>query len=387
MSRYIKKAYQEFESYTPGEQRNDGVYIKLNTNESPYPPAPSVLAALSEEDLEALRLYPDPTGRILKEKLAALHGIEPEQVFLSNGSDDIINFAMMAFVDDDEQIAFPEITYSFYEVIAALHGVHVNRIPMTSGTDTDASETAACFDKIADGKGAGSEVHPADPLYINYRDYCGLNQNIVIPNPNAPTGTALSPDQIEEIVRTNPDHVVLIDEAYVDFGAESVIPLTARYDNLLVSRTFSKYAGFAGGRLGYAIGSAELIQDLMTIQYSTNPYNINRLSMKLAEATVDADAYYRANAQKIMATRARVTAALEEMGFTVIPSLANFIFARHESVSGRAIYEEMLKRFVLIRHFDNPAITDYNRISIGSDEQMDIFLDRLRDALESVTEA
>ena len=353
MSRFIKKRYRDFASYTPGEQRNDGTYIKLNTNESPYPPAPEVQDALLQTNSEAMRLYPDPTGKVLKEKLAALYEVQPENIFLSNGSDDILNFAMMAFVDTDEQIAFPEITYSFYEVIAALHDVKVNQIPMN------------------------------DDLSINAGDYCGLNQNIVIPNPNAPTGTALSPAEIEEIVRTNPDHVVLIDEAYVDFGAESVIPLTKKYHNLLVAHTFSKYASFAGGRLGFAVGSDELIQDLMTIQYSTNPYNINRLTMKLAEATVDADDYYRANAERIKKTRARIVTALEEMDFTVIPSLANFVFVKHARISGKTIYEEMLKRFVLIRHFDNPRITDYNRISIGSDEQMDLFLERLTEVLNA----
>ena len=374
MSRYMKKRYQGFASYTPGEQRNDGTYVKLNTNESPFPPAPKVLAALegmlpgsspdgSLSGFEALSLYPDPTGRTLKEKLAALHGVAPENIFLSNGSDDILNFAMMAFVDDDEAVAFPEITYSFNDVIADLHGVKVNLIPMRPDPH------------------AGSSDKTGDELFIDPADYCGLNQNIIIPNPNAPTGTVLTPGEIEEIIRTNPDHVVLIDEAYADFGAESVIPLTKKYDNLLVSHTFSKYASFAGGRLGYAVGSPGLIRDLMTIQYSTNPYNINRLTMTLAEATVDADAYYRANAEKIRATRARVTGELERMGFEVIPSLANFVFAKHQSIPGRTIYEEMLRRFVLIRHFDNPKITDYNRISIGSDEQMDIFLERLRDVL------
>ena len=353
MSRFIKNRYQGFASYTPGEQRNDGTYIKLNTNESPYPPAPEVQNALLLADPEAMRLYPDPTGKVLKDKLAALYDVQPENIFLSNGSDDILNFAMMAFVDEDEQIAFPEITYSFYEVIAALHDVRVNRIPVT------------------------------DNLMIDPADYCSLDQNIVIPNPNAPTGTALSAAEIEDIVRSNPDHVVLIDEAYVDFGAESVIPLTKDYDNLLVSHTFSKYASFAGGRLGFAVGSAGLIQDLMTIQYSTNPYNINRMTMKLAEATVDADAYYRANAERIKKTRVRITAALEEMGFSVIPSLANFVFAKHARISGKTIYEQMLKRFVLIRHFDDAKITDYNRISIGSDEQMDIFLERLTEVLNA----
>ena len=351
MSRYIKKDYKNFISYTPGEQKNDGSYIKLNTNESPYTPAPAVLNALSRADLEALRLYPNPTGRTLKEKLAVLYGVESDNIFLSNGSDDILNFAFMAFVDEDEAIAYPKISYSFYPVIARLHGINVNRVAM------------------------------ADGLMIDYRNFCGLGQNIVIPNPNAPTGQALTTGQIEEIVRTNPDHLVLIDEAYVDFGAESAIPLTKQYDNLLVSRTFSKYASFAGGRLGVAVGNAELIKDLASIQYATNPYNVNRLTMKLAEATVDSDAYYRANAEKIRATREHVTAALRKMGFSVLPSLANFVFVRHDKIDGRELYEELKKRYILVRHFDDPAISDYNRISIGSDEQMDALLKELAEII------
>lgn len=371
MSKFLKNAYENFVSYTPGEQRNDGDYIKLNTNESPYAPAPAVLDALTRADMEALRLYPDPTGKALKEKLAQLYDVAPENIFLSNGSDDILNFAFMAFVDDDEAIAFPEITYSFYPVIARLHGANVNKIPMSSsdslGNSIDTSDTGTA---------------PGSRLYVNYKDFCGLGQNIVIPNPNAPTGTTLSPAQIEEIVKTNPDNLVLIDEAYVDFGAESVIPLTKKYDNLLVSRTFSKYASFAGGRLGVAIGDAALIQDLTSIQYATNPYNVNRLSMKLAEAIVDNDDYYQANAAKIRATRERVTGELQAMGFEVLPSLANFVFVRTDAIEGGALYEELKRRFILVRHFDDPAISDYNRISIGSDEQMDALLKELKDILK-----
>ena len=351
MSRFMKKAFQDFDSYTPGEQKNDGSYCKLNTNESPFTPAPAVVQALADFDADMLRLYPDPTGRVLKEKLAAMHGVAPENIFLSNGSDDIINFAVLAFVDQDEEVVFPEISYSFYDVIAALHCVNVRRIPMAEG------------------------------FSIDPEDYCDLNQNIVIANPNAPTGLALSSDQIRRIAASNPDHLVLIDEAYVDFGAETVIPLISEYDNLLVSRTFSKYAGFAGGRLGYAIGSKDLISDLTTIQYSTNPYNINRISMRLAEAIVDSDDYYRVNAGRIAATRARVCEKLQSMGFEVIPSKANFVFVRHASVDGGTIYEELKKRFVLVRHFDKAPISDYIRVSIGSDRQMDLFINKLQEVL------
>jgi len=348
MSRFIREKYRNFESYTPGEQPKDTVYVKLNTNESPFPPAPEVMEAFKNFDCSKLRLYPDPTGRGLKKKLANSFGLEPENIFLSNGSDDILNFSFMAFNDDDDELLFPEISYSFYEVIAGLHGVNFHKVPLK------------------------------EDMSIDYRDYCGVEMNIAIPNPNAPTGIALPPAEIEEIVRTNPNHVVLIDEAYVDFGAESVVPLVKKYDNLIVSQTFSKSRSLAGGRLGFAVGNAELIDDLAKIQYSTNPYNVNMVTQVLGEASMDAGEYYRKNSEIIQENRNYTTKRLEEMGFSVLPSTANFVFARHEKISGDQIYQKLKENGVLVRHFTTEAIRDYNRITIGSREQMDVLFEKLQ---------
>lgn len=351
MSRLIRKRYERFAAYTPGEQPKDMEYVKLNTNESPYPPAPEVVSALRPEDLERLRLYPDPTGGALKRKLAALYGVEPDNIFISNGSDDILNFACMAFCDEDETLAFPDITYSFYEVIAGLHAAAFTPIPLR------------------------------EDMTVDYRQYCGIGKNIFLPNPNAPTGIALPVEEIEQIVKSNPDHLVLIDEAYVDFGAQSCVPLISRYDNLLVCMTYSKSRSFAGGRLGFAIANAALIQDLETIKDSTNPYSVNSLTMYLAEKALDQQAYYTKNAQAIQENRAYTTDALEKLGFTVLPSQANFVFARHKTAGGGYLYEKLKENGVLVRHFNAPRIRDFNRITIGSREQMDILLDTLRKIL------
>ena len=354
MSRFLKERLQGFVSYTPGEQPRDKQYVKLNTNESPYPPAPGVLKALGEADYRDLRLYPDPTGKALKEAVAGLYDIEPEQVFLSNGSDDILNFSFMAFVEDGEEIVFPDITYSFYETIADLHAVSYRRIPLT------------------------------EDFQIRVSDYTGIGANIVLPNPNAPTGIALSAEEIEQIVSTNPDHLVLIDEAYVDFGGESVIPLIKKYDNLLVSQTFSKSRCFAGGRLGFAAAQKPLIDDLMKIQYGTNPYNVNRITQLAALETIRENGYYREMAGRIRKTRAAVTEELRKMGFEVLPSEANFILMRHDRIGGQEIYEKLKENGVLVRHFTAERIKDHNRVTIGSDEQMEIFLEKLEQIIREV---
>lgn len=351
MSKFIKERYKSFEPYTPGEQPSDSEYIKLNTNESPFPPAPSVLKSLKEVDMERLRLYPDPTGVKLKEELAKMFGVTKENIFLSNGSDDILNFSFMAFNDDDDDLLIPDITYSFYKVIANLHGINYTIVPLK------------------------------DDMSIDVEQYIGVNKNIVIPNPNAPTGIALSLDEVERIVASNPEHLVLIDEAYVDFGAESAVSLVNKYDNLLVSQTFSKSRSFAGGRLGFAIASPEIIQDLEMIKYSTNPYNVNTLSLILAEAALKADDYYQSNIEEIKRVRAYATAEQEALGFTVLPSQTNFIFAKKDGISGEDIYLELKKRGVLVRHFSDERIKDYNRITVGTKEQMDVLIGKLKDIL------
>ena len=350
MSRFLNKRYQSLEAYTPGEQPRDMVYIKLNTNESPYPPAPSVVAAMDARQVENLRLYSDPTGLSLKQKLAELYGLEPENIFISNGSDDILNFAFMAFADD-RGAAFADITYGFYPVYGELHNVNVQVIPLEADFSLD------------------------------YQKYCGLNKMIVIANPNAPTGMEIPLWQIEEVLKTNPDSVVVIDEAYVDFGGTSCYQLIKNYVNLLVVRTFSKSRCLAGARLGYAFGSKELIEDLEKLKYSTNPYNVNRLTMMLGCETVDAEPYYREVSEKIQAARAWAVDALQNLGFQVLPSKANFIFARHPGVSGAELYSGLRQRGILVRHFTKERIKDFVRITIGTQEQME----RLAEALQDMT--
>ena len=351
MSRYIRERYKNFESYTPGEQPKEMEYIKLNTNESPFPPAPGVSRCLAEVDMKRLRLYPDPTGYNLKKKIAKLYDVEPENVFLSNGSDDILNFFTMAFNDEDDELLFPSISYSFYEVLANLHAVNYHKVPLK------------------------------EDMSIDYRDYC-RDTNVIIPNPNAPTGIALPIDIIEEIVKGNPNHVVLIDEAYVDFGTESAVPLIKKYDNILISQTFSKSRSFAGGRLGFAIGDKGLIHDLATMQYSTNPYNVNLVSLILGEAAIDNDDYYQANNRIIEENRTYTTEKLEELGFTVLPSKANFVFTKHDKVDGDTLYQKLKDKGILVRHFTTEEIRDYVRITIGLKEQMNILLEKLGEILQ-----
>ena len=349
MSRFLKEQYQSLEAYTPGEQPRDMQYIKLNTNESPYPPAPSVVEAMTGEQVELLRLYSDPTAKQLKEKLAGLYGVEPENIFVSNGSDEVLNFAFMAFGGNGA--AFPDISYGFYEVYADLYGIPAEKIPL----EADFS--------------------------IDYRKYCGRNKMVVIANPNAPTGMTIPVSRIEEILKTNPNSLVLIDEAYVDFGGESCLPLVARYDNLLVTRTFSKSRCLAGGRLGYAFANPAIIADLEKIKYSTNPYNINRLTLLLGEKTVDAEGYYLEKCAEIQKTRAWTAEQLEGLGFTVLPSSANFIFAKTEKMDGGELYRKLKERGILVRHFTNPRICQFNRITIGTMQQMAALVGTLKEVL------
>ncbi len=349
MSRFLNEQYQSLVAYTPGEQPRDMQYIKLNTNESPYPPAPSVVEAMTAEQVELLRLYSDPTAKNLKEKLAGLYGVRPENVFVSNGSDEVLNFAFMAF--GGSGAVFPDISYGFYEVYAELYAINAEKIPL----EADFS--------------------------IDYRKYCGKNKMVVIANPNAPTGMTIPVWQIEEIVKSNPDSLVLIDEAYVDFGGETCLPLIESYDNLLVTRTFSKSRCLAGGRLGYAFGSPAVIADLEKIKYSTNPYNINRLTLLLGEKTVEAETYYQEKCREIEDTREWTTEQLLELGFTVLPSKANFIFVKTDKMDGGELYKKLKERGILVRHFTNPRICQYNRVTIGTREQMQTFVNTVKEVL------
>lgn len=349
MSRFMRPRFAGLEAYTPGEQPRDQKYVKLNTNESPYPPSPAVIAAVSAAEVEQLHLYPDPTGRALKEKLAAFYGVQAENIFLSNGSDDILNFAFMAFCDKEKGVAFPEISYGFYPVYANLHGVDSVKIPLK------------------------------EDFGIEYRDYCGCGRMVVIANPNAPTGMELSLAEIEKILQSNPQDIVLIDEAYIDFGGTSCVDFIKKYDNLLVVQTYSKSRSMAGARLGFAIADAGIIADLEKIKYSTNPYNINRLTLVAGEAALDSHAYYAENAKKIMETREKTTARLRKMGFRVLESKANFVFARHDTFGGRMLYEALKKKGVLVRFWGKEKIEDFLRITIGTPEQMQVFFEKLEE--------
>ena len=352
MSRFLKSRYKELDVYTPGEQPQDMQYIKLNTNESPYPAAPQVVQAIGKKELEDLRLYSDPECKPLIRKLAERFDVGSENIFVSNGSDDILNFAFMAFSGDPGVAMFPDVTYGFYQVFADLHQVEARICPLQND------------------------------FSIDYRQYCNQNCMIVIANPNAQVGRALSVSQMEEIIMSNPDHVVVVDEAYVDFGAESCIPLTKKYDNLLVVQTFSKSRSLAGARLGFAVGHEALIADLNRIKYSTNPYNVNRMTMAAGVAALEAEAYYENNCKKIMAARAYTTAELQKLGFEVIPSQANFVFAAHPAINGETLYLKLKSKGILVRHFGSERMCNYNRITIGTQEQMQQLIDTIKTIME-----
>lgn len=351
MSRFLNPSLSHLEVYTPGEQPQDQVYTKLNTNESPYPAAPEVVNAIDAEQIKNLRLYSDPACKPLIDKLAQVYGLQPGQIFVSNGSDDILNFAFWAFAGQPGKAAYPDVTYGFYQVFADLHQVKTTLLPLQPD------------------------------FSVRVEDYLGLDQMIVLANPNAQVGRALTRRQMEQIIASNPDHVVVVDEAYVDFGAESCVPLIRDYPNLLVVQTFSKSRSLAGARLGFALGDAALIADLNRLKYATNPYNVNRLTMAAGVAALEAEAYYKDNCSRIQMTRTWTAKALEALGFTVVPSLANFLLAAHQSVDGETVYQELKRRGVLVRHFTTPRIANYNRITIGSPEQMELLVQTLGEIL------
>ena len=344
MSKYLSDRLKALNAYVPGEQPGEMEYIKLNTNESPYPPPPGVLKAVSEEELKKLNLYPNPDGSRLIQKLASFYGVQPADIIIGNGSDELLAFAFLAFCDALHPVVFPDITYGFYPVYTELYGLPYEQIPLK------------------------------DDFTIDPDDYSGISKNIVIANPNAPTGVALTPGQIEGIVRSNPENVILIDEAYVDFGASSVIPLTRKYDNLLVVHTYSKSRSMAGARMSFAIAQAPLIDDMNRMKYSFNPYNVNRLTQIMAEAALDEEPYYVQKRHEITETRAYTEARLKKLGFIMTDSKANFLFAKHPAVGGLELYTALFENGVLVRRWDKPRISDYLRITIGTKEQMDTLI-------------
>ncbi len=351
MSRFLSARYRDLVPYVPGEQPRDRSYIKLNTNESPYPPSPLAIRR-AEEVLTRLALYPDPTMKELREALAEALGVAPDCVLPTNGSDEILNFAFCAFCDKDTPAVFADITYGFYSVFADLYGVRARILPLR------------------------------DDLTIDPRDYYRAHGTVFIANPNAPTGIALPLSEIEGILRENPDHVVVVDEAYVDFGAESAVSLIKKYDNLLVTRTFSKSCSMAGARLGFGVASPALIRDLDAVKYSTNPYNVNSVTAALGIGTLLDGGYTRENCERIKKSRAYASRELQSLGFTLTPSLTNFIFARHPKIGGEELYLALRERGILVRHFTAPRIRDYNRITVGSQAEMEALVSAIRTILE-----
>jgi histidinol-phosphate aminotransferase len=343
----VSRRAQQLSPYVPGEQPGDRQqYIKLNTNESPYPPSPGVGAALSSFNNEELRLYPDPCAASLRRSIAAHYGLRSEQVFVGNGSDEVLSFAWYAFFDPDSgPVLFPTHSYSFYPVYCDYYEQSFKKVPLSSDYSID-------IDAI---------------IRETEKSSCG----VVFPNPNAPTGIAVPRKDIEALLLAMGNQKVLIvDEAYVDFGAESSVELISRYDNLLVVHTFSKSRSLAGLRVGYAMGSEQLIKTLTAVKDSFNSYPLDRLSQKLAEAAVQDDHYYREMIQKIIKTREKFTASLQELGWKVLPSKANFIFATLPGVSGEVIYSTLKQNGILVRHFRKPGIDQFVRITIGTEEDM-----------------
>jgi len=347
MSRFLNNRFTNFDPYIPGEQPTDTQYIKLNTNESPYPPPPGVIEAINKSELSKLNLYPNPDASRLVEKLASFYCVDPKNVIVGNGSDELLAFAFQAFFEGG--VVFPDITYGFYPVYARLYDVPFFEIPLK------------------------------DDLTIDTGDYFNLGKNVVLANPNAPTGTTLDINEIEEIAKNNHDCLVLIDEAYIDFGGVSAIPLTKKYDNLLVIHTYSKARSMAGARLAYAIADELLINDLKIMKYSFNPYNVNRLTQLAGIAALEEDEYYFRNNIEVAKTREYTAQRLKELGFEMTESKANFIFAKHPEIAGEELYLKLKSKGILIRYWDKPRIADYVRISIGTKEQME----KLLEAIES----
>ena len=350
MSRFLAQEFDRLEPYTPGEQPQNRQYIKLNTNENPYPPSPKVKEAILGaargqgdcEDIDQLRLYSDPDVRELCGAIAEYYGVDSRQVIVGNGSDEILAFAFLAFGDHERGVRFPAVSYGFYPVFANLFGLPAEPMPLR------------------------------EDFTIDTADYINCGKNVVIANPNAPTGIALPLSEIERIAATNPDHLVVVDEAYVDFGAQSAIPLVQKYDNLMVIQTFSKSRNLAGARLGFAVADQELIADMNRIKFSFNPYNVNRLSILAGTAAMRDTAYFRTCTENICKTREKTAERLKQLGFTVLPSKTNFLFVKSGSMSGTAYFEGLREKGILVRHWDKPEIEDYVRITIGTPEQMDI---------------
>src|SRR5712671_523752 len=348
MSRFWSSLTHDLRPYVPGEQPRMMELVKLNTNESPLGPSPRVLEAVRGEATDMLRLYPDPQATALRAALATYHQVRPEEVFVGNGSDEVLAHTFQALLKHDAPLLFPDITYGFYPVYCGLYGIRYEEVLLD----------AAMSVQIAD-----------------YRRPCSA---ILLPNPNAPTGIALPRQAIEALAAEHPDQLVVVDEAYVDFGAESAVPLVARHDNLLIVQTLSKSRALAGLRVGFAIGQRPLIEALERVKGSFNSYPLDCLAIAGAVAAIKDDAWFQETRQRIMANRQSLVRALSELGFEVLPSMANFVFARHRSHSGADLAARLRERGVLVRHFRKTRIEDFLRITVGTEEQCSRLIELLR---------
>jgi histidinol-phosphate aminotransferase len=352
MSRYWSPVVHSLRPYVPGEQPAMGTVVKLNTNENPYGPSPRVIAALSAEIGDGLRLYPDPGAIRLRDALARRHGLDREEIFAGNGSDEVLAHSFQALLRHDAPLLFPDITYSFYPTYCRLYDVDYREVPLDS----------AMRIRVAD-----------------YRRACGA---IILPNPNAPTGIALPRTEVEALVAEHPDQVVVLDEAYVDFGGESAVPLVRSYPNLLVIQTFSKSRSLAGLRVGFAIGQRPLIEALERVKDSFNSYPLDRLALAGAVAAVEDEAWFEQNRDRIVASRQRLAAALLELGFEVLPSAANFLFVRHPGRSGATLAADLRSRGIIVRHFARDRIADFLRITVGTEADNDRLIEVLHSLLQ-----
>ena len=351
MKKFWSARIRDAVPYTPGEQPRDRTFVKLNTNECPYPPSPKALEAIRQAAGDALRLYPDPECLALRQAIAGREGLKIEQVFCSNGSDEVLAFAFQAFFDPEREVVFPRITYSFYPVYTSYFGLNCRRVPM----EPDFSD-------------------PVDEL-------CGNNGGVVLCNPNAPTGIDVGLDVVEKLLRANPDVVVIVDEAYVDFGAQSAVPLIGKYPNLLVVQTASKSRALAGLRVGWAMGHEDLIAGLRCVRDSINSYTVDRLAQAGLKAAIEDEAYFQSIRRRVMDTRTWAARALEDLGFTVLPSQANFLFVSKPGRDGRELLSGLRERGVLVRWWDDAPIRDWLRVSIGTDEEMKTLIDALKELI------
>lgn len=351
MDKLWKKNLRDIEPYVPGEQSKEKNIVKLNANENPYPPSPKAIEAINGFNCNGLRLYPDANATEFKQAMAEYYGVQSENVFLGNGSDDVLALCFQAFFNGNKPIAFPDITYSFYPVWCRLFNIPFKNYPLNGD------------------------------FRINVEDYAEENGGVVIPNPNAPTSLGEGRDFIEKLMEYNKDCIVIIDEAYVDFGGYSSVELTKKYENLIVTGTFSKSRSLAGLRIGYAIGNGELISVLEAVKNSYNSYTVDSVSMAAGTASIKDKDYFEETVSRVISTRERVIAELRKLGFTALDSQTNFIFATHDSMNMRDYFEWLKTQKVFIRYFNLPRIDNYVRITVGTDEEMDIFLDKTKEYL------